>query len=113
MNRTKQLTLGLTVAALLLAVSHWAAAQAVDSPTNAAASVEASTSDSSPFIRVRRDELVAIGHDVELPEGSEARDVVVVGGNAIIRGKVDECVVVVGGTADVRGCRMGYGGGHG
>jgi len=52
---------------------------------------------------VERDQMVVIGHDVELKAGETARSVVVIGGSAKIAGKVRDQVVVVGGNAEIDG----------
>lgn len=49
------------------------------------------------------DALVVIGHDAELKAGNTADAVVVIGGNAVVRGKVLEATVAVGGDVTVSG----------
>ena len=71
------------------------AAEASDAVTN---SVDAaSTNETSEWSwrpgRVHRNALVSIGHDVELKEGETADAVVVIGGSAIVRGKVHGAAV--------------------
>jgi uncharacterized RDD family membrane protein YckC len=44
-------------------------------------------------------DVVQIGHDAALPEGETVRDMVVVGGDADVRGAVERDLVVVGGDA--------------
>src|ERR1044071_289250 len=46
---------------------------------------------------------VVIGHDVEVKEGETVTAVVVIGGSAKVRGKVDEAVVAIGGDVEVDG----------
>src|SRR5437870_3164408 len=53
--------------------------------------------------RIHRNALVSIGHDVELKEGETAEAVVVIGGSAIIRGKVRDAAVAIGGNLDIEG----------
>src|ERR1041385_7421240 len=52
---------------------------------------------------VSRDAVVVFGRNVELKEGENAEAVVVIGGSAKIRGKVDQAVTVIGGNIDVDG----------
>ena len=48
-------------------------------------------------------EVVAVGHDVKLPAGQNACDVVAIFGNAVVHGDVSDSVVSVFGNSDVDG----------
>jgi uncharacterized RDD family membrane protein YckC len=67
----------------------------------------ASTDDSSKRSwrpgRIHHDALVSIGHDVVLKEDETAEAVVVIGGSAIIRGRVRDAAVAIGGNLDIEG----------
>lgn len=51
----------------------------------------------------QRDAVVSFGRDVELKEGETAEAVVVIGGNAVIKGKVRAAAVAIGGDLDISG----------
>ena len=65
--------------------------------------LEAHTAPDGEGRRCHGNELVAVGHDVTLPAGQNACDVVVVFGNAVVHGNVSDSVVSVFGNSDVDG----------
>ncbi len=84
-------------------VTNSATASATEDSSNA---VQAATNEFSPAkgrTGVERESVVSIGKNVELKAGDSAQVVVVIGGSAIINGKVRETVTVVGGDAEING----------
>src|SRR5439155_14075954 len=111
-----------TGASSLTAQQADATGQAVQTNETAAGQAEAEVAEgvsnaptasnqSSGTIRHRRSRsqnaLVVVGKDVELKEGESADAVVVIFGNAKIRGTVRDAVVVIGGDVDVQGGEVG------
>lgn len=72
-------------------------------PEDATVTIETNYGGKNIRINVRRDSMVAIGHDAVLKEGESTRSFVVVGGNGVVKGKVREAAVVVGGNLQISG----------
>ena len=85
-------------------------AESPEARTNEAISKAAATSQSSGLKKLQRhgrggseNAKVVIGKDVEVKENESVGAVVVIGGNALVEGKVQDAAVVIGGNLSVRG----------
>src|ERR1043166_3439352 len=80
-------------------------AEATDADTNSvdATSTNETTDSSWRPGGIHRNALVSIGHDVVLKKGETAEAVVVIGGSAVILGKVRDAAVAIGGNLDIEG----------
>jgi len=91
---------------LLIGLLLWACAGGMRAQTDNVESTtpESSTSASSPEIRSSRiEEIVRFGQDVHLKTNETAGIVVVIFGNALIEGDVEENLVVIGGNLTLKG----------
>ncbi len=77
--------------------------KATDDSSNAVAAASNIPSSGASVTGVERESLVSIGKSVELKAGDSAQVVVVIGGSAVINGKVRENVTVVGGNLEING----------